>query len=302
MRLVLPVSLRVNANGVDHHVLEWSADPARVGEGGTAGTAFLLHGFADSAASWDLVAPLLAEAGHRVVAPDLRGFGDSARVPPGAYYHFADYVFDVADLVDALVPAGDPLFLVGHSMGGTVATLYAGTFAERITRAAFLEGAGPPDNPHDLVPQRMRKWVEDVRLVRSREPRAMESLAQALDRLAANHPRVPAEVLRTRVEQLARATADGRFTWKYDPLHTTRSPVPFFAETYKAFARRVTCPSLFVSGGPLGWHPPDEEDRLAAFPRLARVTLEDAGHMMHWTRAPELARALLDFFTCTDSP
>jgi len=283
----------VVANGIDHHVLEWSA-----GGDGARATALLLHGFADVAASWDLVAPLLAAAGLRVLAPDLRGFGDSGRVPPGGYYHFPDYVFDVADLVDALVPPqAGPLFVVGHSMGGTVAALYAGTFPERVARAAILEGAGPPDNEHDHVPDRVRRWIADVRLVRAQPgPRVMESLPQALERLSANHPRVPPDVLRVHVERLARPLPGGGFSWKYDPLHTTRSPMPFFAETYRAFARRVTCPVLFVSGGPLGWHPPDEDARVAAFPNLERVTLEDAGHMMHWTRAPELARALVAFW------
>ena len=288
------VSLRVNANGIDLNVLEWSAAESRR-------TVLLLHGFADLGASWERVAPRLADAGWRVLAPDLRGFGDSARVPAGAYYHFADYVFDVADLVEVLVPAGERVFLVGHSMGGTVATLYTGTFPERVERLAVLEGAGPPDTKPEHMPDRMRKWITDVRLVRSREPRAMESLAQALDRLAANHPRVPPEILQAHVGQLARATPDGRFAWKYDPLHTTRSPTPFVAASYVAFARRVTCPVLFVSGGPLGWHPPDEDERLSAFAQLERLTLEDAGHMMHWTRAAELATALVDFFTCTES-
>jgi pimeloyl-ACP methyl ester carboxylesterase len=64
-----------------------------------------------------------------------------------------------------------------------------------------------------------------------------------------------------------------------------------------AFAQRVTCPVLFVSGGPDGWHPPDEEARIACFAALERTEIVEAGHMMHWTRPAELGRKLIRFFT-----
>src|SRR5208282_2385822 len=101
--MMKPASLRVRANGLDLHVLEWIGHAAET-------TVLLLHGYMDAAATWDLVAAPLAESGVRVLAPDLRGFGDSSRVPEGGYYYFPDYVHDVADLVDALVPVGAPLF------------------------------------------------------------------------------------------------------------------------------------------------------------------------------------------------
>jgi pimeloyl-ACP methyl ester carboxylesterase len=285
-----PISHRIVANGLSHHVLEWSGPAAER----SSPPLVLLHGFMDAAGTWDLVAPLLAAAPMRVLAPDLRGFGDGPRAPAGAYYHFADYVFDVAEILDALAPGSAPV-VVGHSMGGTVATLYAGTFPERARGLVVAEGLGPPDNPHDVVPDRMRTWIDQVRGVRARGERAMPSREEALRRLAANHPRVPADVLETRLDALARDLPDGRVAWKADPLHTTRSPMPFFVESFKAFARRVACPVLFVSGGPAGWHPADEEDRLGAFAKLERAELDDAGHMMHWTRPADFARLVLRF-------
>jgi pimeloyl-ACP methyl ester carboxylesterase len=75
--------------------------------------------------------------------------------------------------------------------------------------------------------------------------------------------------------------------------------MPFFAATYMAFARRVTCPTLYVEGGPLGYHPPDGDERLASFAKLERRTIEGAGHMMHWTRPDELAEILVAFWRAT---
>ena len=280
-------SHRVLANGLLHHVLEWTAAEPRA-------TALLLHGFMDAAGTWDMVAPQLADAGLRVLAPDLRGFGDGARIPPGAYYHFPDYVADVAALVDALVPARSPLVVVGHSMGGTVATLYTGAMPERVAWLVLAEGAGPPDSSHAHSPERMRRWIEEVRSTHARGERSMPSREDALRRLVGNHPRVAREVLATRLDALARDLPDGRVAWKADPLHATRAPMPFFAESFNEFARRATCPVLFVSGGPLGWHPPDEDERVACFRVRERVEIPDAGHMMHWTRPDEMARLILD--------
>lgn len=272
-------------------MLEWDA----AGEGAT--TALLLHGFMDAAGTWDLVAPRLAEAGMRVLAPDLRGFGDGPRIPTGAYYYFPDYVLDIAEIVEALVPAGGLLAVVGHSMGGAVASLYAGCFPDRVAKLVVIEGMGPPDSDHAHSADRMRRWIDEVRAVRARgrEGKTMASRDEALRRLAGNHPRVDRAVLETRLDALAHTRPDGTLAWKVDPLHGTRTPIPYFAESYKSFARRVTCPVLFVSGGPLGWHPPDEDDRLAAFPHMSRIEIPDAGHMMHWSRPEDLARAIASF-------
>jgi pimeloyl-ACP methyl ester carboxylesterase len=118
----------------------------------------------------------------------------------------------------------------------------------------------------------------------------------AVTRLRANHPHVPADVLRTRAVHLVKRGDDGALRWAFDPLHRTTSPMPFFASVFRAFAARVTCPVLFVGGGTLGWHPEDEAERLSAFATLERVEIEGAGHMVHWTKPTELSAAILDFF------
>jgi len=282
---------RVRANGLDHHVVEWAPAPGA----DVAGTAVLLHGYMDAAATWEKVARLLSNAGLRVVAPDMRGFGESARAPEGSYYHFPDYVADLAGLIDSLgAPA--PLLLVGHSMGGTIATLFTGAFPERVTKLAVLEGLGPPDGNLASLPGRIRNWVEQSRDARARPERAMGSVEDAFRRLAANHPNVVPAELREKVLHLVRELGDGRVGWRADPLHKTSSPMPFFAEGYMACARQITCPVLYVSGGPEGFHVEDEEERLLAFKSLERVLLSRAGHMMHWTDPDGLAEALVAFW------
>jgi pimeloyl-ACP methyl ester carboxylesterase len=291
-------SLRLVANDLEHHVLEWA--PATSLERGAEAalsvrTVVLVHGFMDAGGTWDRVAPALAAEGLRVLAPDMRGFGEGARSGRGSYYHFVDYVFDLADIVDVLSP-GEPVAVVGHSMGGTIATLFAGTFPERVARLAILEGVGPPDNPWEMGPTRMRGWIDQVRASRARGDKGRPTFSrdEALRRLVANHPAVPLEVLEDRLPHLASEAGDGRLSWRFDPLHRTTSPMPFFAKLFVEFAKKVSCPVLFVSGGPLGYHPPDEDERLAAFARCTRAELPDAGHMLHWTRPEALAPLLVD--------
>lgn len=280
-----------HANGLRHHVRSWSL-PDLAAE---APVAWLLHGYLDAGQSWAFVGEHLAHAGIRVYAPDLRGFGETDRSPRGAYYHFPEYIADQVGLLRTMNLRG--VFLVGHSMGGTVATLLAAAFPEFAKNMALLEGYGPPDTPWEEVPDRLRGWVEDsVKFTPAPEDaRKAMSIADAARRLRMNHPNVS-------VEQLERITngltlpLEGGVKWAFDPLHRARSAVPFFAKSYCAFAKLVKCPVLAVSGGENGFHVPDERERLACFANCREVALEGAGHMMHWTRPEETAKALLQFW------
>jgi pimeloyl-ACP methyl ester carboxylesterase len=258
----------------------------------------------DAAASFDRVAPQLAQSGLRVIAPDMRGFGESDRVGAGGYYHFPDYVADLDALTRAIAP--ETFFVIGHSMGGTIATYFASARQERVAKLALLEGVGPPDGNDDLFPLRMKKWLDDLRDPRF-APNAAMSDEDALRRLTAVHARVPREVLATRIEHLAKRTglssgvsgaeADGTLTWRFDPLHRTTSPAPFFANAYRAFAKTITCPVLYVTGGVLGWRVEDEAERVASFANVTQRDIPEAGHMMHWTEPRALGELLVEFFT-----
>jgi len=249
-----------------------------------------LHGFQDSGATFGETARALAERGLEVLAPDQRGFGRSQWVSGDAYYHFPDYVADL-DALLSIVAKDRPIALVGHSMGGTVASLFAGARPDRVASLALVEGIGPPDMPASLMLERTRSWLDGLASApRRHEPFATE--AEALDRFARHHQDVPREVLASILPHLLSPSPDGGAgAWSFDPLHRTRSPMPFAADALKAFLREVRCPALWVSGGPRGFHPPDEEERLACLRDLKRAVI-DCGHMIHWVRPRELADLL----------
>jgi pimeloyl-ACP methyl ester carboxylesterase len=267
--------------GLRHHVLEWPA-PSE------SPPVVLVHGWMDSAASFRDVARSLQARGRRVVAPDLRGYGDTEHIPDTSTYYFADFVRDLHEVLDAL--GVDRLDLVGHSMGGSVCTFFAGAFPERVRRLVNIEGLGPdvPDPLEGLA--RTRAWIAAARTPR-RAPRGM-AMVDVVTALVRNHPRVPREVLERVAPGFVRAGDDGLLRWKADPRHRELGPIPFNRENLLVHLRAITAPKLFVDGGPSGWHPKDEAERLAALAPARRVTLEDAGHMMHWTRPGDLADAI----------
>lgn len=262
-------------------------------EGDATGiTLLFLHGFMDSGVTWDQVAEPLCAAGHEVLAIDFRGFGTSDRIGAGGYYHFPDYSADVDALLRQL--AIERLVLVGHSMGGTVACLYAGARPDRMEKLVLLEGIGPPAMAPETVLHRTRTWLDQ--LERERGSRPIASLEQAAKRLGVTHSNIDRSILERVAAQLTEERDDGTRRWRHDRLHATTMPSAFNLAAFEPFLNAITCPVLFVGGGPQGLHPVDEDARLAAIGgAVQRIELPSAGHMMHWTQPREVAAVLLPF-------
>jgi len=278
--------------GLRYHVLEWGADRPELDH-----TVLLLHGFLDLAWGWaPTVRAGLADRFH-VLAPDLRGHGDTGWIGPGAYYHFVDYLADVDEIVHAF--ARPRLSLVGHSMGGSVAAYYAGAFPDRVHRLALLEGLGPPasDAP---VPERVRAWLEGWRGVRARAPSSYADLDEAAARLRKHDPLLGEALARELAAHGTAPTPDGRLRFKHDPLHVTLGPTPFRTAYAAEFWSRVACPVLHVEGEASVFRKAvgEVERRLGFIPGpVERAVLPGAGHMMQRHQPVRLAEMLVSFLT-----
>lgn len=276
-----PASRVVVANRLRLHLLEWGAGERVV---------LLCHGFLEHAHAWDWVAPRLAAAGWHVFALDWRGHGESEWVGAGGYYHFADYIADLAGVVRAL---GGRVALVGHSMGGNAALLYAGTEPERVSALALIEGLGPPDSDVTAAPARYAAWLGDLERVAAR-PRPPFTLDAAHARLRERYPRLSDAALTLLATHGTRAV-DGGYAWRFDPLHQTRSPQPYYVAQARPFWQRVACPVLYVDGDASALRYPEDllADRLAAL-RARRHTIAGSGHHPHLEQPAALAAALLE--------
>lgn len=267
-------------------MLEWE------GPGDT--TFVLVHGFLDLAYTWHEVAPRLAASAH-VVAPDLRGHGDTDWIGPGGYYHFFDYIADLDEVIART--ARERLVLVGHSMGGSIASYWAGTYPERVHALALLEGLGPPDQSEADLPGRTARWVEAWRDAR-RQYRPMASIEQAAARLRKNDPLLGEPLALRLAEASTRPLPDGApgVTWKHDPLHMTMGPYPYRRAVAAQFWSRITCPVLVIDAAQSRLNLPEAERaaRRASFANHRHVTLDGAGHMLQRHQPARLANLLLE--------
>ncbi|MEW6271303.1 MAG: alpha/beta hydrolase, partial [Thermodesulfobacteriota bacterium] len=189
---------------------------------------------------------------------------------------------------------GGRVTLVGHSMGGNVALLYAGTEPARVAGLAVIEGTGPPGATPEVAPERFAGWIEDLDRAATAERRPL-SLEDAAARLRRFFP-LPDDVAHHLALHGTRPAANGLRSWKLDPLHKTRSPQPFYEAQARAFWARIACPVLYVEGarGMLSAAASDVEERLRVM-RAARATIPDAAHHPHLERPEATARVLLDF-------
>ena len=77
---------------------------------------------------------------YHIIAPDLRGHGDSQWMLGGSYNQL-DYVYDIAQLVRQI--ADEPITIIGHSLGGAISLTYTGLYPERVRKLIAIEGLGP---------------------------------------------------------------------------------------------------------------------------------------------------------------
>jgi pimeloyl-ACP methyl ester carboxylesterase len=257
------------ATGLTYNVLEWD------GPANSDLTFVLVHGFADLAVMWSEVAERLAQHGH-VIAPDLRGHGDSDRVGPGGYYYFMDYIADLDDVVAQL--ARRRVVVAGHSMGGSVSSYYTGMRPERVSGLALFEGLGPPDMAALDGPVRTAQWIEAWRAARAKA-RPMPSLDEAVRRLRKHDDKLDEPAAR-RLAELGTRPVEGGVMWKHDPLHMTFGPHAFRLDVVIKYWQRITCPVVIVDGADSRLTLPADERarRRAHFASHRHVVVPGAGH------------------------
>jgi pimeloyl-ACP methyl ester carboxylesterase len=242
----------------------------------------LVHGGRDHCRSWDWVAEELRHDWH-VIAPDLRGHGDSQWSPDG-HYDTQGFVYDVAQLIHQLNLA--PVTIVSHSMGGNVCIRYTGLFPENVRKLVAIEGLGP--SPKMLAErasigpaQRFRKWIEDKRAAAGRLPKRYPSLEAALDRMKTENTYLTDEQARhLTIHGIAR-NEDGSWTWKFDNYLNVWSAFDMTQGDLDQLWGAITCPTLMLYGANSWASNPEKDGRIAHFKTAKVVEFENAGHWLH---------------------
>lgn len=253
----------------------------------------LVHGGRDHARSWDAVAHNLRRDYH-IVAPDLRGHGDS-QWTIGSSYSMIDYVLDVAQLLEAI--GTFPVILLGHSLGGSIVLQYAGVYPEHVTKLIAIEGLGPPAHIIRDTPahRRMREWIVEMQALARRHPRRYPSLEDAVGRMREANPHLsPEQAAHLTLHGMYR-NEDGSYTWKFDNYVRAASPYIFNMPDAREIWSQINCPTLLLRGTE-SWAPEPQQDRRAdAFRDYRAVNIAGAGHWVHHDRLDAFLRAVREF-------
>jgi pimeloyl-ACP methyl ester carboxylesterase len=206
-----------------------------------------------------------------------------------------DYVADLDDVIRQT--AHGRVVLVGHSMGGSVASYYAGTRPDRVAALVLVEGLGPPDMMGGEGPTRTAAWIDAWRGARDKE-KTMASLDDAIVRLKKHDDRLDDALARKLATYGTRPStgAPDRLVWKHDPLHATFGPYTYRLETAKKYWERITCPVLAIDGAQSKLNLSDMEraTRRATFKNIRHLVIEDAGHAVQRHQPQQLAAAILE--------
>ena len=269
--LIGPTSHYFYSQRLKLHYVDWG-DPGKP-------PLLLIHGGRDHARNWDWVAQALRHDYH-IIAPDLRGHGDSQWAIGGGYA-MIDYTLDVAQLLAALKLF--PITIIGHSLGGSIALQYTGTYPDRVTKVVAIEGLGPPpgmirDRP---AQERMLEWIAEMQALSSRHPRRYKNLDEAVERMREANPHLSPEQARHLTIHGCYRDEDGTYLWKFDNYVRAASPYLFNMKDARALWSQITCPVLLVRGTESWASDPEKDGRATAFTNYKLVNIERAGHWVH---------------------
>jgi pimeloyl-ACP methyl ester carboxylesterase len=242
----------------------------------------LVHGGRDHCRNWDAVALSLRDKWH-VIAPDLRGHGDSQWSAEGNY-SMNGYIYDLAQLIHQQNLA--PVTIVAHSLGGNIALRYTGLYPESVRRLVAIEGLGlspkmvaeRAERPLDL---RLRTWVDEQRELAARMPRRYTSIEEAFARMQGENKHLSPEQARHLTIHGVNQNEDGTYSWKFDNYVRSWAPYDLPDVDLQALWGRITCPTLLVLGTESWATDPRTDGRGKYFQNAAVAEFENAGHWVH---------------------
>ena len=298
----------VPIRGLDYHVQLWNGLPASAPS--ALPPLVLVHGWMDVAASYQFMVDAFSDAfaaGRSIIAPDWRGFGQTGLSPAGWQadsYWFADYLADLDFLLDLYAP-GQAVDLVGHSMGGNVAMLYAGVRPARIRRLVNLEGFGLPASRPSQAPGRLVQWMDGLKSLEKGEMalKSYDDVAGVARRLMKTNPRLTPDKAHWLAGHWARPDASGNWRILGIPAHKIASAQLYRVDEVQEIHQRISAPVLAIEASDdsmgLWWkgsYSLDEyHERLKQVPNARVAVIQDAGHMLHHDQPGPLARLIEGF-------
>lgn len=274
MTILGPTSNTFYSQRLRLHYLDWGNPDAP--------PLILQHGGRDHCRSWDWVAEELRHDWH-VICPDLRGHGDSAWSPEG-HYAIVSHVYDFAQLIHTLDL--EDVTIIAHSLGGNIATRYAGLYPDKVRKLVNIEGLGPSPEAKAQMPalgspERLRTWIEDKRKASGRAPKRYPTLEAAYTRMKEENAFLSDEQARHLTIHGANRNEDGTWSWKFDNYLNVWSPIDIPPADLENLWRAITCPILMLWGLKSFASSPGQDGRMDYFQNATLIEYPDAGHWLH---------------------
>ncbi|MDP5003277.1 MAG: alpha/beta hydrolase, partial [OM182 bacterium] len=233
--------------------------------------------------NWDWVAEHFAKDYH-IIAPDLRGHGDSQWEASGNYTQIS-YVYDIAQLLQQ--KNMHDVTVIGHSLGGAIALMYTALFPERVKKLVAIEGMGPSPSlaakqAEISINDRVRSWVDDMRKLSGRLPRRYDTLDDAFKRMRDENPHLSEEQARHLTLHGANQNEDGTYSWKFDNYVRVFSMSGLPNEEVKKMYGEISCPTLLMRGEESWASDPVADGRTQCFNcPIEYQSFANAGHWVH---------------------
>jgi len=283
----------IAVRGLRYHIRHWGKEGAP--------KLFLMHGWMDVSASFQFMVDSLEGEWH-VIAPDWRGFGLTDNTGADCYW-FPDYLGDLDAILEHYSP-GQPVDLIGHSMGGNVVCLYAGVRPERVKKLINLEGFGLPTAKPEEAPGRFAKWLKELR----HRPvlRTYATLADVAARLQKTNPRLSDDRAAFLATHWAKQNDADQWEILGDPAHKLPSPILYRTDEVLACWQAITAPVLWVEAddtnawdwlGPKDAARIETDRRIKFIPDVQTALITEAGHMLHHDQPQALAELIERFLS-----
>lgn len=256
----------------------------------------LVHGGRDHCRNWDWVAEAFGDD-YYIIAPDLRGHGDSQWMIGGTY-NINDYTYDIAQLLHQTKLT--PITIIGHSLGGNISLRYSGLYPDTVKKVVAIEGLGPsPAMMREAVgttnAQRIRNWAEELRGLSGRLPKRYASVEEAFQRMHKENPHLNADQARHLTIHGVNQNEDGSYSWKFDNYVRVFVPRPADTEELQEVWSNISCPVLLFRGTESWASNPLEDGRAKFFGNVQVANVEGAGHWVHHDRLEEFLRITKNF-------
>ena len=264
----------------------------------TAPPLLLVHGGRDHCRNWDWVASRLRDRWH-VIAPDLRGHGDSQWSAEGSYRMDSD-IYDLAQLIHQQKLA--PVTIIAHSLGGNIAIRYTGLYPDSVRRLVAIEGLGASpklmlERAKLTLDARLRLWIDEQRDLAGRLPRRYPSIEDAFKRMQDENKHLSPMQARHLTEHGVNQNEDGTFSWKFDNYVRSWPAYDMANAEVEQLWVRITCPTLLVYGNESGASNPSVDGRAKHFQNATVESIDGAGHWVHHDQFEIFMKLSSEFIT-----